>query len=274
MPERGEAIRVERVVNVAGEIGADGLGRNVEARSPLGDELLDMGEAVVARGVEIGDELLGGHASKGLRPHGPDRCDPREAGVTAPEGGEVQPEERGRAGSFDDCSVLAREERRVADEEGSVGVGQHGEWIGGLLASFGMRAEEVAKEDLGVGLRTARGGVGGQGAYAAEGGGFVQAEGIFDEQEDAADFVQRGDGAAGNDRELGRKCGDGDQSQIGCTRVELGCAVCGRGVVRRVAGGELGCAGCVFEVVQKGGGIEESDGGDAKHNIKGTGVIV
>lgn len=43
-----ETIVVERVVDVGGEVVADGGGRDGNARGPLVDEVLNMGEAVIA----------------------------------------------------------------------------------------------------------------------------------------------------------------------------------------------------------------------------------
>ena len=36
-----------------------------------------------------------------------------------------------------------------------------------------------------------------------------------DEQKDAADLLLRGDGAAGDDGELGRQLGNGDEAEVG-----------------------------------------------------------
>ena len=75
------------------EIGADGVGGESEAGSPLVDELLGVGEAGVAAGVEVGDELAGREAGggEGFGAEGPDGGDPGKAGEFAPERG------RGRA---------------------------------------------------------------------------------------------------------------------------------------------------------------------------------
>lgn len=81
---------------------------------------------------------------------------------------------------------------------------------------------EVLEEDAGVGDGAAAGRVGSEGADLPEGfiGGEVR--GIFDEEEDAADFVARGDGAAGNDGERRSEGGDGDETEVGGAGVEFG----------------------------------------------------
>lgn len=73
-------------MDVVGEIGVDGLGREGDARRPFADEGVDVGEAVVAAGGEVGDELFGGEAGEldGFGADGPDGGDPGKAGVLAP----------------------------------------------------------------------------------------------------------------------------------------------------------------------------------------------
>ena len=48
--------------------------------------------------------------------------------------------------------------------------------------------------------------------------------GVLDEQQDAADGVQRSDGTAGDDGELRSEGGDGDEAEVGAAVVELLCA--------------------------------------------------
>ena len=76
-------------MDVLGEVGADGFRGEGEAGGPLADEGVDVGEAVVAAGGEVVDELVWGEGSKGFRADGPDGGDPGEVGVLAPEGGKV-----------------------------------------------------------------------------------------------------------------------------------------------------------------------------------------
>ena len=81
---------------------------------------------------------------------------------------------------------------------------------------------KVFEEDAGVGDGAATGGVGGEGADFLEGFIGGEARRIFDEEKDAADFVARGDGAAGNDGERGSERGDGDEAEVGDAGVEFG----------------------------------------------------
>lgn len=121
-----------------------------------------------------------------------------------------------------------------------------------------MGFEEFAEEDLGVGKRAAGGGVGGDGFYGVKG---VRG---FDDHLNGANLVQRGDGAAGDDGELRRKGGDGDETKVGPGGEELVGAERRLGVVEDVAFGERCGEGWVLEVPHEGSGIEEVDRGDAE----------
>jgi len=103
--------------------------------------------------------------------------------------GEVEPEEWDFGGGVDGGAVFAGEEGGVADEEGGVGGREHGGRVGGEVEKGGVSLVEVLEEDAGIGDGAAAGGVGGQGADLLEGLVGGKAGGIFDEQEDAADFV-------------------------------------------------------------------------------------
>ena len=94
--------------------------------------------------------------------------------------------------------------------------------------------EEFAEENFSVGEGAAGGGVGGDGFYCAEG---VRG---FDDELDGADFVERGDGAAGDDGEIGGEGGDGDEAEVGSGGEELVGAERGLGVVEGVALSEFG----------------------------------
>jgi hypothetical protein len=145
---------------------------------------------------------------------------------------------------------------------------EHGDGVGDVFEVGGGGLVEVLEEDAGVGGGGAAGGVGGEAADVVEGGVGGQARGVLDEEEDAADFLERGDGAAGDDGERGREGGDGDEAEVGCTGVEFGGAEGGKGVVDVVAGAEVGGGGLVLEVVEQRSGVEERDGRDAKrHNF-------
>jgi hypothetical protein len=54
----GDALGDERVVDVAGEVVADGFGRDGDARRPFGDQRVDVREAVVAGLLQVVDQLL------------------------------------------------------------------------------------------------------------------------------------------------------------------------------------------------------------------------
>lgn len=159
--------------------------------------------------------------------------------------------------------MIAGEECGVADEECGVGGGEHSERVGGLVEEEGLVVVEVLEEDVGVGVGAAAGGVGCDSADAFEGVGGGEAGGIFDEEEDAADFVMGGDGAAGDDGEVGGEGGDGNEAEVGGAGVELGCADGGQGVVHVVVLAQrLGC-GLMFKVVEQRGRVQKRDGGDA-----------
>jgi hypothetical protein len=89
-----EAVGVERVVDVLGEVGADDVSGDGDARCPLADEGVDVGEAGVAAGDEISGEprRCNSVEPEGCGANGPDGGDPRQAGVLTPERGEVEPE--------------------------------------------------------------------------------------------------------------------------------------------------------------------------------------
>ena len=173
---------VEVVVDVVGEVVADGFGRDGDAGGPLADEIGDVGEAVIAGEIEVVDELGGGGGGEGLGARGPDGGDPGEAGAGVPLVGEVDGD-AGADGGFDVGVVLAGEEGGVADEEGGVGAVEHGDGVGGVGRKTAMVAVEAAEEELCVGGGGAGGGVGGDGAEVGEG------VGMFDEEEDGADVV-------------------------------------------------------------------------------------
>jgi hypothetical protein len=272
-----EAVRVEGVVDVLSQVGADDFGGEGDAGCPLADEGVDVGEASVTAGGEVGGELRGRDAvepeSSGA--HGPDGCNPREAGVLAPESGEVKPEERtgvevgvelARNFSFDLCAVLACKKCGVTDEECGVGGGEHGDGVCALFGECGAGAVEVLEKNVRVGGGAARGGVSRDGANVRERFGDREIRRILDEQKNAAYLAKRGDGAAGHDGEFRRELGDGNEPEVGGARVEFTCAVRGRCVVELVLRAKSGCCGVVLKVEEEWGRIQEGDGGNAKRH--------
>ena len=151
--------------------------------------------------------------------------------------------------------MLAGEERGVADEERGVGGSEHGDGVRGLVDEGGAGVVEVFEENVGVGGGAAAGGVGGYGADLFEGCVGGEMLGIFDEEENAADFVARGDGAARDDGEVGGEGGDGDETEVGGAGVELGGTVGGRGVVHFIVLAQTRGGGFVFEVVEQWSGV-------------------
>ena len=102
------------------------------------DEVVDVGEAVVAGAAEVFGELGGGDVavSEGFGADGPDGGDPGEAGAGVPLVGEVEPL-AGADGWLDCFAGFEGEQGGVADEEGSVGLLQHGDGVGGCGKNAG-----------------------------------------------------------------------------------------------------------------------------------------
>jgi len=90
--------------------------------------------------------------------------------------------------------------------------------------------------------------------------------GVFDEEEDATDLVERGDGTAWDDGEIGSEGGDGDEAEVGGAGEKFVGAEGGGGVVELIVRGERGGGGFVLEVVEEWGGVEERDGGYAERH--------
>ena len=113
----GDAVGGEGVGDVVGQVMADGGGRQGDARSPLFDEGVDVGEAVVAAILEIVDEFCGGDRGEGFGADGPYGGDPWKSGAGVPFVGEVEPEAwaDGWVG-FDPGAGFESQQRRVADE--------------------------------------------------------------------------------------------------------------------------------------------------------------
>ncbi len=146
-----DAVLGEDVVDIPCEVLADGLGWNGETRGPLFDEVVDVGEAVIAGRGEVFGELGSGNVAraKRFRADGPDGGDPGESGAGMPLMGEVDPF-AGADGLLDLGSGFERDQGGVADEQGGISLLEHGDGIGGMLNKSGLRAEEFAKEDFGI----------------------------------------------------------------------------------------------------------------------------
>lgn len=95
------------------------------------DEVVDVGEAVVAGVGEVFDDLRLGDVAfgEGFGADCPYGGDPGESGAGAPLVGEVEPL-AGADGVFDLFAVLESEKSGVADEECGVGLAEHGDGIG------------------------------------------------------------------------------------------------------------------------------------------------
>ncbi len=203
----------------------------------------------------------------GFGTHGPDGRDPGQAGALAPEFGEVEPEQRRVDGGFDLRAVFAGEQRGVADEQR--GVVRWRAWRAGRLVArrswvacrgsarrgCARRRRSCSEAESAATVRTCvRAFVG---AKAAR---------VLHQQQDAAHLAERGDGAAGDDGELRRERGDGDEAEVGGAGVQLRGAGGGQRVVHVVVRAKLRRRGVVLEVVEQRRGIEERDGGDAKRH--------
>ena len=162
---------------------ADGGGGNGDPRGPLFDEIFDVEEAVVAGGFDVFGELRGGEVRvvEGFGTDGPDGGDPGKASADMPP---CESSIRRADGGFDLFAGFERREGGVSDEDGSVGVLEHGDGVGWGGEEGGAGVEELAEEDFGVGEGAAGGGVGRDGFYGAEG---VRG---FDDELDGADFVE------------------------------------------------------------------------------------
>ena len=246
-----EAGWVKVIEDVFSEIGTDGCGGKSDVGGPLADKRFDVFEAVDAGLVEVVDKGLAClRVGERCGTCGPDGGDPRQAGVAAPKGSYVVPFAEAGSG-FDVGALLKGEQGGVADEKGGVGMGEHGDGVGGVVFEGGLDVEEMAEEDLGVGYGRAGGGVGGDGADLME-------RELGDEL-DGADVMEAGDGAAGYDAESGGESGDGDETEISGAGVEIARALRGSGEVDIVALSEGGGERRVVEVPHEGCGIEEVD---------------
>ena len=79
----------------------------------------------------------------------------------------------------------------------------------------------------------------------------------FDDELDGADFVERGDGAAGDDGEIGCERGDGDEAEVGAGGEEFVGAERGLGVVEGVALASVAARGGCSKSHMRGAGLRK-----------------
>ena len=236
---------------------------------------VDVGEAVVAGLLEVADELCGGDCAA-VRASG------RTAQTAATQGRPVRARhswarssQRQGPAAASICSRSSRASRAGSPMSRAASAWcEHGDGVGGCGKKLGVGADESAEEDLRVGERTAGCGVGGDGADVRRGFGRREPPRLhwpqrcrvasLNDELDGADVVERCDGAAGDDGELGCERGDGDEAEVGAVAEQIVGALRGLGVVDLVALGELGVVGRVLEVPHERRGVEEVDGGDAE----------
>jgi hypothetical protein len=168
-----------------------------------------------ARAVEVEEELFAFALAHGhVGAQSPDGGDPGKARLFPPKRGDIVPRTRSYDG-FDRGSLFECKQRRIADEQGGIVLTQHGDCVGGSGLEGWRSAEEVAQQDFCVGNGAARCGIGGHGLKPAK------RERLFDDQLDRSHLVERSDGAAGDDQQLGRQGGDGDQTEVGFAGEQL-----------------------------------------------------
>lgn len=160
------ALLVEDVVNVLGEVGADGLLGERELARPVLHERIDLLKAVIAGADEIAHECLIERAARGDTPDGGDEG---EAGERAPFFGEVVIEEL-FAGAFVAVSAFFEgHESGVADEDGGVGAIEHGIEVCSHRNKWHIGVSPFVKENAGVGDGGAACGVGCDTAQCCDG---------------------------------------------------------------------------------------------------------
>lgn len=260
--ETGEAGLVEDVPDIFGEIGADGVARNSDAGGPFVGESIDVAEALVAGVLEVGNDLGSGDVGggDGIGTRGPDGGDPDGSGKVVPLMGEVEVEKLFAAPPLAGFAVFEGEEGRIADEEGCIGVLQHGFEVGSVFHEGGLDLPEAREEDARVGGRSAGRTVQSDATDA------VNAIGMADDEDDGAHAILRGDGAAGNHAEQGcqGEGGDGDEADVGGSGSQF------RGAFRGSIGGELVALAearavrLMLEAPHQGGGIEKVNGRNAE----------
>lgn len=181
-----DAVGVECVVDVVGEVVTYGLGEEREARGPLADDVFNVGEAVIAREGEVFGELGGCDVGdrESVRSHRPDGGDPRETCAGPPLVREVEPV-AGTHGFFELRADIEGDESGVSDEYGCIGLLEHSDGVGVAGNEGWLDGEELAEEDFGVGKGAARCLVCGNSSDGFECACWVAAGGLNDELDGA-----------------------------------------------------------------------------------------
>ena len=243
-----DALLVEDVVDVGGEVGADGVFRERESAGPLDDKWVDVFDAVDAGLDEVLDNALLQRLAAGRSPDGGDEG---EAGEGMPIVGEVVIDEF-FSGSLEAIGAFFEgEESGIADEDGGVCLVEHGVEVGGHGDERNVGVSPLVEEDAGIGQGGAAGDVGG---YRMDGG---------EELAGAADEKQRthaafgGDGAAGEDVQAGcgGEGGDGDKADVGSSGGQPVSTLGGSHAIDAIAESELAVEGRMFKIPHEGSGI-------------------
>ena len=247
-------------MNVVSEVGADGAFGDGELRGPLGGQSFNVLEAVNAGLDEICRDAL---IQRTALCNTPDCGDEGEAGEGFPLVGKVVVDEL-FAGALESVGTFFEgEQGGVTNDDGGVGLVEHGVEVGGHGQEWDCRVLPLVEEDAGVGDGGAAGGVCGNGAE-----GFKRLVGAAD-QEQGTDAALGGDGAAGQNAEAGRggEGGDGDEADVGGSSGQALGAFGGGHAVDLIFGSERVVEGRVFEVPHEGGWVQEADGGYAETSI-------
>ena len=173
--QAGLVLLLEVVVEAFDQVGGEKAGGEARPVRRLGDDAVDLPPAEVPRP----EERVRGDAG----PDRPDREYEREAGQRPPFLRQVADVEARQIGS----------QRRVADQEGGVVVGQHLREVGRRHVELGDLSVPIGEEDPGHGGRRARGDVEGDGPHLIER--------ALRREEDAPDPLPGGDAEAPDDPE-------------------------------------------------------------------------
>lgn len=253
-----DALLGESVVDVYREVVSHDGWRKTESRSPFAHKVFDVGKSMIARADEIAGDCGCGDVTlrERLRPDSPHGRNPGQTRPGGPLVRDVKPLAGSHSG-FNAGALFDGQQSGIADQQGGVGLLEHGDGIGGMSDEAGVSAEGLAEEDLNVSPGATGGVVGG---YGPNGLKCVR---LADDQLNGTDAIERGDGAAGYDGELGSEGGDGDQAEVGSPGEQLVGAEGWQGVVELIPFGEFRGEWRVLQVPHQRSRIEKADGGDA-----------